>query len=210
MSDLFQPREAHDVSDLIATCPLAWVVSPTDGGLRGTTLPLLAHVDAKGAVASLEGHFARSNPQLSGLRENKSALVLFLGANSYISPSWVRDRTWAPTWNFAHAQFEVELDFFEAPQDVEAHLRKLVDAVEQGRPNAWSADEMGSRFSSLARGVIGFSARVIRAEARFKLGQDERPEIFADICDALAESPLSTLMRQQRGPLRVAAGDVER
>lgn len=197
VSDLFQPRQASDIRDLIAACPLAWIVSQTPEGMRGTTLPLLAHVDDEGAVTGLEGHFARRNPQLESLRETRTALILFLGPHSYISPSWVRDRAWAPTWNFAHAQFQVELDFFEAPTEVEAHLRELVDTMERGRDKAWSVDEMGARFASLSRGVIGFHAKIIRAEARFKLGQDERPEIFADICDALGDGPLRALMRDQ-------------
>lgn len=197
MSHPFQPRATRDVSDLIAACPLGWVVSQTPQGLQGTTLPLLAHVNDAGAVIGLEGHFARSNAHLDSLRADPTALILFLGPHSYISPSWVRNRTWAPTWNFAHAQFQVSLEFFEAPHEIEAHLRKLVDAMEQGRPNAWSVDEMGPRFASLSRGVVGFQAKVLAADQRFKLGQDERPEIFADICEALGDGPLRALMRQQ-------------
>ena len=198
VSDLFQPRDPRDVGALIAESPLAWVVSTTPQGMRGTTLPLLAHLDCDGMVVGLEGHFARSNPQLESLRANPHALILFLGPHSYISPSWITNRTWAPTWNFAHAQFQAELSFFDESEAIAAHLRKLVDAMERGRPNAWSPDEMGARFASLARGVVGFTAHLKGAEHRFKLGQDERPEVFAKICEALGDSPLAMMMREQK------------
>lgn len=200
MSELFQARALSDVGELIATSPLAWVVSQTPDGPRASTLPLMAHIDEAGAVTALEGHFARSNAQLAALRNDPKALVLFLGPNAYISPSWITNRTWAPTWNFAHAQFQTELDFFEEPEWIEMHLRKLVGVMERRRPNAWSIDEMGVRFGGLARGIVGFRAHVISAEHRFKLGQDEKPEVFAEICTVLGDTPLAHLMASQRKP----------
>lgn len=198
MSDLFQPRRPGDISNLIQTAPLAWVVSQTPQGLRGTTLPLLAQLNQDGGVVGLEGHFARGNPQLESLRAAPQALILFLGPQGYISPSWISNRTWAPTWNFAHLQFQAELSFFEQPDAIAAHLRRLVDAMERGRPNAWSVDEMGPRYASLARGIVGFTARVTHAEHRFKLGQDERSDVFAEICEALGDNPLAAAMRAQQ------------
>lgn len=186
MSELFQPRDPRDVAALIEAQPLAWIVSRAGEGLRGTTLPLLARGDAAGEITELVGHFGRNNPQVAELQRDPRALITFLGPHGYISPSWISDRTWAPTWNFAQVQFEVVLEFFGAPEDIAAHLRELVDRMEHGREKAWSVDEMGERFSRLARGIIGFRARVVRQEARFKLGQDERAEVFAQILEKLS------------------------
>lgn len=186
MSELFQPRDPKDVVALIDAQPLAWIVSRSGEGLRGTTLPLLTRSDAAGEVTELVGHFGRNNPQVAELQRDPRALITFLGPHGYISPSWINDRTWAPTWNFAHVQFDVIIAFFEAPEDVAAHLRELVDRMEHGRERAWSVDEMGERFGRLACGIIGFRARVVRREARFKLGQDERPEVFAQILEKVS------------------------
>jgi transcriptional regulator len=109
----------------------------------------------------------------------------------------VRDRAWAPTWNFARAQFQVALDFFEEQAAIEAHLRKLVGIMEGDRATPWSLDEMGPRFAGLSRGIVGFHASIVAADQRFKLGQDERPEIFSDICESLGDAPLTALMRRQ-------------
>ena len=202
MSELFQPRAHGDVAALIEAHPLAWIVSRLGEGLRGTTLPLMARTNAQGEVVELVGHFPRANPQVAELQRDARALIMFCGPQGYVSPSWISDRTWAPTWNFAHVQFEAELEFFEAPEEIAAHLRELVDFMERGRAGAWSVDEMGQRFDRLARAVIGFRARVTRTEARFKLGQDERPDVFEQILDRAEPAAFRELMASIGGPAK--------
>src|SRR5205814_1036756 len=105
--DLFTPRSQQDLERLITEYPLAWVVSP-GADVRATLLPLQAVKDA-GRMTGLMGHFARSNPQVQLLQREPRALILFLGTQGYISPSWMTDRTRAPTWNYVSAQFIVDL-----------------------------------------------------------------------------------------------------
>lgn len=198
MRELFQPGDPGSISDLLQSHPLAWVVSQTREGLRASTIPILAHCDANGRVECLEGHFPRRNPQVEGLRDDPHALFLFIGPHSYISPGMVRDKTWGPTWNFAHSQFQARIEFFDTANLIEAHLRRLIDAMEKDRTSPWSLDDMGPRYRGLMDHIIGFNAHIDNAQHRYKLGQDERPEIFADICDALGDTPLRRLMRQQR------------
>jgi len=134
------------------------------------------------------GHFARSNDHVAFLKRIPRAAMLVLGPHGYISPSWMNDRTQAPTWNYASAQFLVEVEFFEDPQQIEAHLHDLVAAMEAGRPRRWSVEEMGRRYQSLSQRVIGFRANVRAIRAKFKLGQDERDDVFRDIIADLEQS----------------------
>jgi transcriptional regulator len=81
----------------------------------------------------------------------------------------------------------------------------MVGTMEAGRPQAWQVDEMGPRLERLARGIIAFEAEVLAVEARFKLGQDERDDVFAEILSGLERSgddALATWMRRfQRGQI---------
>ncbi|GIL39663.1 FMN-binding negative transcriptional regulator [Roseiterribacter gracilis] len=189
----FAARAPQDVVRLVGSHPLAWVVSD---GPHATLLPLRAVVAPDGSITQLRGHFARANPQVAALRAKSDALLLFLGPHGYISPSWMNDRTQAPTWNYASAQFRVELSFFEEAEALEELLRDLIGAMEHGRPNPWRQEEMGARFSSLARGIIGFDAKILSSTAKFKLGQDERRDVFADITSALARDPAAAELLQ--------------
>ncbi|MCD9028209.1 alpha/beta hydrolase fold domain-containing protein [Luteimonas sp. BDR2-5] len=187
MSDpaLFQPRSPRDLADLVAGQPLAWIVSGPAGALSATPLPVQLECDAEDRPLRLLGHFARSNPQWRAFAEDPRATVLLIGPHGYVSPSWFADRSRAPTWNYASAVFEVDIELRDTPGDADRLLRHLVDDVERGRPGPWSIEEMGPRYLSLREHVVGFHAHVRDVRATFKLGQDERDDVFDDILRGL-------------------------
>lgn len=186
-------RDEADIVDLVLRNPFAWVVG---GGGSPTPLPLRPVLDQDGRLTGLLGHFARSNPQVARLRAQPQAMILFMGPHGYVSPSWMADRTQAPTWNYAAVAFACDLAFTEQPEEITALLDDLIEAQEAGRPNAWRAAEMGPRYTGLARGVVGFRAEIRERRAVFKLGQDERDDVFADIMTGLEPGPLPELMRR--------------
>ena len=181
----FVPVDDAEVARLLAGYPFAWVVTAADGDFAATLLPIRPVRDSGGRIVELHGHFARRNPQVEMVRRTPRALVLFLGPHDYISSSWLTDRTRTPTWNYASAQFFVDIEFFDDAQQTEALLRDLVGAMEDGRPGKWSVDEMGPRYARIVGGIIGFHAPVREIRAKFKLGQDERPAEYAEILAAL-------------------------
>ncbi len=126
----FEPRTEADLLQLIAEYPLAWVVSVGGAGFGATPLPLLAEPDAAGTIVSLLGHFALSNPHVAMLRTAPQATVLFMGPNGYLSPELVSKPDWAPTWNYATAQFDVEIEL--RPQENARALEQLVDWMVAG------------------------------------------------------------------------------
>ena len=196
--DIFAPQGDEQVLRLVHEHPLAWVVSLDGGSFRATPLPLRPRVGAGGRIEALEGHMARSNPQQAALERDGRALLLFSGPQGYISPSWISDRTWAPTWNYAVAQFIVTIAFDEAPARLDAHLDDLVSAMGRGRPGAWHPREMGARYQTLKRHIVPFVARVVEQRAKFKLGQDERDSVFSEISAALAGSGQDALLAWMR------------
>jgi len=185
MSDKFSPRSPRDLIDLVRSQPLAWIVSGAAGSLQTTVLPVQLESDAAGQPLRILGHFGRSNAHWRQLMDSPRATILLLGPQGYISPSWFADRTQAPTWNYASASFDVEVDICDTPQDAAALLRGLTDDLEQDRPAAWRIEDMGARYDKLAQGVVGFRARILKVSSRFKLGQDERDDVFADILRGL-------------------------
>jgi len=196
--DRFSPQSEEQVLRLVHQHPLAWIVSQGADGLRASPMPLRPRVGGDGRIAALEGHLPRSNPQFASLQRDPRALLLFAGPQGYISPSWVSNRTWAPTWNFAVVQFVVDFAFDETPERLDAHLHDLVEAMEHGRPGAWQLEEMGARYETLKRMIVPFDAKVVEQRARFKLGQDEKDAVFAEITAALDRSGADTLAAWMR------------
>jgi len=188
----YAPRNPVDVSDLVADYPFGWIVG---GG--ATALPLRPILDDAGQLIALHGHFARSNPQVARLQADPEALILILGPHGYISPSWMSDRTQAPTWNYAGAALRCRIQFIDDPKETLDLLGDLIAHMEQNRPNAWSLSEMGPRAASLSRGIIAFKAEIVEQQSAFKMGQDERDDVYRDIIGALTDGPLVEAMKRQ-------------
>ncbi|HEY0956458.1 MAG TPA: FMN-binding negative transcriptional regulator, partial [Roseateles sp.] len=199
MTDLFRALSPDDLVDLVHQQPLAWIVSGAAGALNATPLPVQLTCDADGKPARILGHFARRNPHLAALASDSRATVLLIGPQGYVSPSWFADRSQAPTWNYGMAIFTVDVKLLDTPADARRLLGGLVDQVEHDRPGRWRVDEMGARYEKLAANIVGFEADVLDVRAKFKLGQDERDDVFADILrglDILDETDLSGWMRR--------------
>ena len=178
--------------------PLAWIVVEDEVGPFATAVPVRP-IEADGSLSSLVGHIPRSSRMANCLTEPCHALIITLGPQGYISPSWMSDRSQAPTWNYTCAQFTVELRLRDEPVLLDDHLRDLSRAMEQGRENAWSVDEMGERLAQLSSRIVAIEATVIRAHSRFKLGQDESDVTYSEVVENLAidgNSELVTWMRR--------------
>jgi transcriptional regulator len=197
-ADIFAPKSDEQVLRLVLQHPLAWVVALDGGGFRATPLPLRPRVGGDGRIEALEGHMGRSNPLCAALQRDARALILFSGPQGYISPSWVGNRTWAPTWNYTVVQFLTTVTFDETPARLDAHLHDLAEAMERGRPNAWHPSEMGARYETLRRLIVPFEAKVVEQRAKFKLGQDERDAIYGDITAGLERTGADELLAWMR------------
>ena len=194
MPSPFERYEDGDIADLIRDYPLAWVAARGADAAPASLLPLLAERDAAGQVTALIGHMARHNPLHGALAADGRALILFQGPQGYVSPTFVSNRSWAPTWNYV--QIRIDADLQLEPDGGDAALAALVEAMEEGRPNRWHISDMGPRYGKLVPMIIAFRARVLRLEARFKLGQDERPEVLREILANLSDPALAAWMRR--------------
>ena len=194
MAGSFDNATQADLLDLIAAYPLAWVVSAGAGQSAATPLPLMAGVDADGRFDRLIGHFARSNPHVAVLEREPRALFLFQGPHGYMSPSWMTDRTWGPTWNYAVIRIEADVSF--RPELTEFALGELVRKMEAGRPQAWSIADMGERYARLRTAIIPFEAQIRRIDPRFKLGQDERPAVLRELLSHCEDAELRRWMQR--------------
>lgn len=193
ISQTFSPTEA-EIDRLISENPLAQVISRVEAGLFATPLPLMIERDAAGN-ATLLGHFARANPHVEYLRRDPEALVIFMGPHNYMSPSWLSDRTQAPTWNFATVHMSVRINLDDSVEAGRAAVVQLTEKMESGRPKPWVPTELGERYERLLRGVIAFRAPISAVRAKFKLGQNERDDVLGEGIAALRNEPKPDLAR---------------
>jgi predicted FMN-binding regulatory protein PaiB len=192
----FEPRSG-DVATLVAENPLAWIFLRDADGPFATAAPVRPVV-ADGRLTKLVGHVPRHARIAARLESPCEALFLILGPHGYVSPSWLSDRTQAPTWNFTSAQFIAEARLCDDPAFLDAHLRDLTATLEQGRDRAWHVDEMGARLHKLAAHIVAFEALILSENCRFKLGQDENDRTYQEIVRGLGEEGDSHLLDWMR------------
>lgn len=195
MTSPYDPRDPSDLTRLVEAYPLCWIVSGGAENRAATPLPLLAESGADG-VRSLFGHIARSNPQQAALTADPRATILCMGPQGYISPRLVSNPTWGPTWNYAVCRFEVEIEF--VPDETDAALSQLAAALEGSGPGDWTPQRMGPRYEQLKERIVAFRAHVRESHGRFKLGQDENDQTFAEIVAGLAGTELGLWMSGSR------------
>jgi len=195
MSDPFAGAGDDDVARLIDQHPLAWIVARGARGLA-TPMPLLLESSAEGRPGALIGHLPKAHPLVAALTAQPGGLFLFQGPSGYISPEWLTNKDWAPTWNFAVAVIEADVVFDESL--TERALVDLVAHMERDRPEPWTVEAMGDRFAILRSWVIGFRATITATRARFKLGQDENDTVFAEILAGQGDGELARWMVEAR------------
>jgi transcriptional regulator len=174
-----------DVAALVAGHPLATLVTPIDGTIHVSHLPLLLSARA-GERAVVVGHLSRANPHTEALAAGAPSVVVFNGPQAYLSSSWYGERDMAPTWCYiaVHVHGSPRL----SPDDGHTLrcVRALVEHMERGRPGEWRMSELGG--AGIARRVpriVGFEIPVERAEKRWMLGEGERPSDLAAAIERL-------------------------
>lgn len=187
---VFEAYDDSDVRLLIEQYPLAWVCAA--GGAEASQLPLIGSYDDEGRLTELIGHFARANPLGAALKADPNAVILFSGPSGYVSPRQTGRRNWAPTWNYAQLRIQAEITI--EPDFTAAAVDMLIDHMERDAENPWTAQELGERYGLLMPMIVGLRARVVDAKAKFKLGQDERPDTLRAILGNLQNEELERWM----------------
>lgn len=157
--------------DVIRQHLFATLVTCSPEGTVASHLPFLID-ETRGQHGTLYAHMARANPHSAMLA--REALVIFLGAHGYISPSWYDDRATAPTWDYV-AVHCYGTPLVHSGDDVQRNIERLIARME-GR-DGWSIGELSEgSVRALLQNVVSFEIPVERMEGKFKLHQGAPPE----------------------------------
>jgi transcriptional regulator len=88
----FEETRVHILHGLIRTYPLGALVMRGPDGLDANHIPF--EIDPEpGPFGTLRGHIARANPLWREQPPDATALVIFQGPDTYVSPSWYATKT---------------------------------------------------------------------------------------------------------------------
>ncbi|MFJ4444545.1 FMN-binding negative transcriptional regulator [Pseudomonas sp. NPDC089422] len=191
-----KPHQEHDLERLhqhMRDTRLAVLVSHGEQGLLATHLPVLLDAE-KGEFGIVYAHLARANRQWQDLAQGAEALLVFPGADAYVSPSYYPSKAEnpkvVPTWNYlaVHAYGTAEVIHDAAP--LLQIVSRLTDRHEQGRSAPWNvADAPADYLDGMLRAIVGIRLPIARLQGARKLSQNRSAEDIAGVRDGLGASP---------------------
>lgn len=203
--------------EIIRIAPLSLLTSDGGGTPWATHILAIPHpegADTDGSRSlvgsSLLGHMDRTNPHWEALVDGGSALLVFTGANGYISPTVYRTEPAAPTWDFiaVHVRGTVR-----KITDLEETLRVVCWTVEACEKSFGAGWDMAPSLDYLRRIVVGvgaFELTIDAVDSMFKLSQEQTPErqervvrSFETSSSTVHRKLAETMRRFQVGNVRV-------
>lgn len=186
----FKEDRIDVLHDAIRTYGFGTLVTAGDEGLEASHLPLLLET-APAPFGTIMGHLARANPQWQRVKPGTEALAIFLGPNTYITPSWYPTKQQSgkvvPTWNYLAIHAYGTLSFFDDADELRAHVSKMTDTHEGPRDAPWALSDAPASFvDQMLRAIIGFRLHITRLEGKWKMSQNRPAQDVSGVLDGLA------------------------
>ncbi|PIB58363.1 FMN-binding negative transcriptional regulator [Pseudomonas sp. 2822-17] len=195
---MYTPRafaidDLPEIQQLIQHTRLAQVVTFGEQGLQASHLPLLLNPD-EGPNGTLYGHLAKANPQWRDLQNGSDALVIFAGADAYISPAFYPAKAEhgkvVPTWNYIAVHAYGKAEVFTDAERLLALVSALTERHETGRAQPWAvSDAPADYIDGMLKAIVGFALPIKRVIGKRKLGQNRSAADMAGMREGLAASP---------------------
>lgn len=185
---IFTIDDPAELDLMLASAGLGTLITKGGEGFAVTHIPFVFDPSRR----QLRGHVALRNPH--GMTTAGDALVLFGGAEAYVSPSFypskaVHGRV-APTWNYEFLHVRGPLRWITDRVWLRRNLEALTDQHEHRRTDRWRVEDAPADFTEkmLSR-ILGVEVDVEVIEGRRKFSQNESAENREGVIHGLLASP---------------------
>lgn len=168
-----------EIHRVIKDHPFGILITHAGGTLDANHIPFEFEAQT-GRFGRLTAHVARANPVWTELKSGEEVLVVFRGADAYISPTWYPSKhelhRQVPTWNYqvVHARGIVTI------RDDEKFVRGMVARLTRtheasaGNDKPWKMTDSAPEYiDSLLKAIVGLEIEVTSLVGKSKLGQNK-------------------------------------
>lgn len=172
----FEETRTGALHELIRRHPLGALVASTPNGLDANHIPF--EIDpSSGPHGVLRCHVARGNPVWRHLSADAEVLIIFQGAESYVSPGWYPAKQEhgkvVPTWNY------VVVHCYGKPAVTHdaAWLRSMVETLtnthERERADPWQVSDAPDEYiNKMLTAIVGIEIPIERIIGKWKVSQN--------------------------------------
>ncbi|SAK78827.1 FMN-binding negative transcriptional regulator [Caballeronia ptereochthonis] len=183
-----RPEELHRI---IGAHPLGILVTHGDAGLDANHIPFEFDPDV-GEHGLLTAHVARANDVWQRCPTGTPVMVIFRGAQAYISPNWYPSKhethRQVPTWNYEVVHAHGTLTIRDDERFVRGLVARLTRRHEEFEPRPWKMGDAPPDFiDGMLRSIVGIEIAVTSLVGKSKLSQNKDARDRNNAADELAK-----------------------
>lgn len=186
----FEEPRVEVMHQLIRDQPLGTLVTVGADGPDANLIPLLLLVTEESPLGVLQGHVARANPLWKEHSEEMPVLVVFHGAESYITPSWYATKKESgrvvPTWNYTVVHARGTMRIMDDPTWLRAQVEALTQAQEADFERPWTVDDAPAEYvEKLLKAIVGIEITITSLQGKWKVSQNQPEQNRAGVVQGL-------------------------
>lgn len=198
----FAENRPEHLQRIIRDHPLGMLVTGAGDGLDADHVPFEFDPQV-GPHGLLSAHVARANPLWTRCPTGTPVMVVFRGAEGYVSPSWYPSKHEAhrqvPTWNYEVVHAHGTLTVLDDERFVRGMVARLTRRHEAAEPRPWKMGDSAPEFiDSLLRSIVGIEIAVTSLVGKSKLSQNKETRDRTGAADVLQSRGKHDLARQMR------------
>ncbi len=172
----FEETRLDVLYQLIHARPLGMLVTLGSDGLNANHIPF--EIDpAPSPFGTLRGHVARANPVWRDFSKDVQALIVFQGAQTYITPNWYPSKQETgkvvPTFNYIVVHAYGSLQPIDDRDWLRDFVSKLTDRHESAQPQPWKMRDAPDSFIETQLGaIVGIEVPIAKLVGKWKVSQN--------------------------------------
>lgn len=175
----FKQTDTRGMIDFIRKHPLSTIVCQTKEGLSVNHFPVV--IIEQDENFFIQGHFAKANDLYKNFLQETEAKAIFLGPESYISPSWYpskkRDQKAVPTWNYTAVHVSGTLQLNSDYIWLKNQLNLLSNLNEQHFEKPWKVSDAPPEYiDAMLKAIVGFEMKIENITGQSKMSQNHPEE----------------------------------
>ena len=202
MPQHFAETRPEVIHRIIREHPLGTLVTQGADGLDADHIPF-EFEPAEGTHGVLLAHVARANPLWQRCPTGSQVMVVFRGAQAYISPNWYPSKHEAhrqvPTWNYEVVHAHGKLTVHDDERFVRGIVARLTRRHEAAEPRPWKIGDSSPEFiDSMLRNIVGIEIAVTSLACKVKLSQNKEARDRQGAAEQLEARGFVELARSMR------------
>jgi transcriptional regulator len=199
----FAINDRAELHRIVREHPLGILVTHGPEGADADHVPFEFDADA-GPLGTLRAHVARANTLWQRCPDGTPVMVIFRGAEAFVSPSWYPSKhethRLVPTWNYEVVHAHGTLAVRDDERFVRGVVARLTRRHEAAEARPWKmTDSPADYIDTMLRHIVGIEIRVSSLVGKSKLSQNREPRDRLGAADTLADrgqAELAARMRQ--------------